>query len=606
MLIAVAGSEPATGASTTALALAAAWPTGQPVIVVEADPRGGQLARRCGGDPARGLASLTAEAGQRSVRGLADLSAHLQWHPAGVAYLAAPEHPEHLAAALTQLQGLDGPGLARTWGPTGELVVVADCGLATRDSVVAPLLNGADLLLLVVASQRQSTVPLTARVRELAACYPRLAIALTDIPPHTQDPCVRATEFGAPVVGRLPAQRELATEQESGPAMLWSNDDAHALAAAVQARAASIRDTSTAHRTGQRWLGPRWLGPRRSPGRDLIHLAEPQVYAISTCRPTGEPAHQRLTPAVVATTPPQPPSPAIPVPPPAAQSVAAVTTPESDVPRPIAASPYLAGPATSPPSLVVRLFGPLRVVWQPPQSAAGQVASEIEITARLQPRSREVLVLLATHPHGLTRAQLVDALWGPQRPQRPTNALCITLARLRTTLTAVTGDTGAPLLDTSSGRYRLNPAAVSTDYAEFSDALARRRHTTDDAERHRAAARILELAASGTVAADLDTEFLDPIRYRVRREAITSIGVLIPSFSTEDPGLALRMLETAIDIEPHNEHFYRGMLKLHDSLGQYYAIDNTVGLLTRRLAEIGEKPTRRTRELVRKLEDKAS
>ncbi|NNH75839.1 hypothetical protein HLB23_39325 [Nocardia uniformis] len=608
MLIAVAGLEPATGASTTALLLAAAWPTGQPVIVVEADPRGGQLARRCGGDPARGLASLTAAAGESGVRGLADLGAHLQWHPAGVAYLAAPEHLGHLAAALTQPHGFDGPGLARTWGPTGELVVVADCGLAARDSVVAPLLDSADLLLLVVSSQRRPTAPLTARGRELAARYPRLAIALTGTPPHAQDPRARATELGAPVVGRLPAQHALTTEQAPGPAMLRSRDTgaaAHALAAAVQARAASIRDASTAHRPS-----PRWRAPRRSPGRDRLHLAVPQVYAISTCRPTGEPAHQQLAPTVAATASPQhTSSPPDLGPPPPVQPVASVTTPESDAPRPAAAAPcapHPAGPATSHPSLVLRLFGPVRVIWRPPQGTAGQTASEIEITARLQPRSREALVLLATHPHGLTRAQLVDALWGPQRPQRPTNALCITLARLRTTVAAVTGETGAPLLDTSSGRYRLNPAAVSTDYAEFSDALARRRHTTDDAERHRAAARILELAASGTLAADLDTEFLDPIRYRARCEAITSIGILVPSFSNEDPGLALRLLETAIDIEPHNEHLYRNMLKLYDSLGQHYAIDNTIGLLARRLAEIGERPSRRIRELARQLEDKAS
>lgn len=582
MLIAVAGLEPAAGASTTALALAAAWPTGQPVIVVEADPRGGQLARRCGGDPARGLASLTAAAEGSTARGLADLGAHLQWHPAGVAYLAAPEHPERLAAALTHPQGFDGPGLARTGGPTGELVVVADCGLAAGNTAASPLLDGADLLL-AVASQHQPRDVLAARVRDLAVRFPGLAIVLTGSASARPPDSRTLGELGAAVIGWLP---------QSGidPGAQPAEADARAreLAAAVHARACAHGASLLARPR------PRWRGPHRTAGRDGVRPATPRVYPINTCRRDQHPAstgspHQRCA-----------------LPGSAQSAVRHSDTDAVSEPAAAACAPRTPEPAQAAPSLEVRLFGPLRVIWRPQQGGAGQTVAEIEITARLQPRSRQALVLLATHPYGLTRVQLVDALWGAQRPARPTNAAYTTLARLRNTLAEITGETTAPLLDTSSGRCRLNPTAVSVDYTEFVDAAARRRHSGDDDERCRAATRVLELAAAGPLAADLDSEFLDAIREGVRRDAIASVGVLARSFTGKDPGAALRLFESAIDIDPHNENFYRDMLRLYADLGEHYVIGNTVNLLTRRLAEIGEKPSKSTRELAKQLDDKAS
>lgn len=595
MLIAVAGLHPGAGASTTALLLAAAWPTGQPVIVAEADPRGGQLARRCGGDPARGMASLTAVAGESGVRGLADLADHLQWHPAGVAYLAAPEQPGNLAW-LGARSGFDIAGLARTSGPTGELVVVADCGLASQDSHTAALLDGADVLL-VVADQHRPASVLAAHTRELAARFPRLAIVLTG---PRSIPATVSPELDAAVIGWLPPPAATGPTTNNGGADASDvGTRVRALAATVCTRAAEDRSTRATDQPRPR---------RRGPLRRLSRSAAPQVYAISARDSFARSRHRLATATESATPLPVVPALAGPLPQPAA-------LPETDsnpVPEPARASGAPHAPESVPAAqcVHVRLFGPLRVIWRPRHGIAGQADSEtvaeVEITARLQPRSRELLVLLATHPHGLTRAQLVDALWGPRPPARPGNAVCTTLARLRNTLADITGDTGQPLLDTSSGRLRLNPAAVHVDYAEFADAATRRRHSGDDDERRRACARILELAASGPLAADLDAEFLDPIRERVRRDAIASVGILIRSHTGKDPSAALRLLESAIDIDPHNENFYRDMLRLYFDLGEHYVIGNTVNLLASRLAQIGEKPSKSIRALARQLDEKAS
>ncbi|MVU77115.1 hypothetical protein GPX89_07620 [Nocardia sp. ET3-3] len=594
MLIAIAGLHPSAGASTTALLLAAAWPTGQPVIVVEADPRGGKLARRCGGDPARGVASLTAAAGKSGVRGLGDLADHLQWHPVGVAYLAAPERPGNLAW-LSAPSGFDLAGLARTGGPTGELVVVADCGLVSQDSSTAALFDGADVLL-VVADQHRPASVLAAHTRELAARFPRMAIVLTG---PRSIPATFSPELDAAVIGWLPPPAATGPTSNNGGA------DASEVGTYVRALAAAVCTRAAEDRSGcatDDQLRPRRRGPLRRP----IRSAAPTVYAISA---RGSFAHSRSRLATASATPlPAVPALAGPLPQPAA-------VPETDfspVPEPAHASgaPHTSEFAPAAQCLHVRLFGPLRVMWRPRQGIAGQAGSEavteVEITARLQPRSRELLVLLAIHPHGLTRAQLVDALWGPRPPARPGNAVCTTLARLRNTLADITGDTGQPLLDTSSGRLRLNPAAVHSDYAEFTNAAMRRRHSGDDDERRRACARVLELAASGPLAADLDVEFLDPIRESVRRDAIASVGILIRSHTGKDPSAALRLLESAIDIDPHNENFYRDMLRLYFELGEHYVIGNTVNLLTSRLAQIGEKPSKTIRALARQLDEKAS
>ncbi|WP_067574878.1 BTAD domain-containing putative transcriptional regulator [Nocardia acidivorans] len=593
MLIAVAGLHPAAGASTTALLLAAAWPTGQPVIVAEADPRGGQLARRCGGDPARGLASLTTAAGESGVYSLADLADHLQWHPAAVVYLAAPAQPDPLADGASS--GFDLGRLGRMDGPTGKLVVVADCGLASPDSRAVSLLDSADVLL-VVANQHHPGHVLAARVRELAARFPRLALVLTGASVRPDDLHARTAELGGRVIGWLPPPRS-ATEYRT-PAVVDARDVgayAHALATAVHVRAGAGSVSSLPV------VRSSWLGSHRRRG---LGMASPQVYAISAC-PSDIPARQRFTTASESMTPP-PPTPPVASPPAQHHVDSAVVSERTST----SSAPHTPESAPAGPYLDVRLFGPLRIIWRPQQGIAGHAGSEavdeIEITARLQPRSRELLVLLATHPHGLTRAQLVDALWGPQRPARPGNAVCTTLARLRNTLVEITGGTGQPLLETSSGRLRLNPAAVRVDYVEFAEAAARRRHSGDDAERRSACSRILELAAVGPLAAGLDTEFLDPVREKVRRDAIASISILACSMIGKDPEAALRLLESAIDIDPHNENFYRDMLRMYADLGQHYVIGNTVNLLERRLAEIGEKPSKRTRELAKQLENRAS
>ncbi|KIA61134.1 hypothetical protein FG87_32975 [Nocardia vulneris] len=250
----------------------------------------------------------------------------------------------------------------------------------------------------------------------------------------------------------------------------------------------------------------------------------------------------------------------------------------------------------------MQLFGPVRVMWQPSRPEQGCVVAEVEITGRLQRRSREVLALLATHSHGLTRTQLVDALWGERGPRRPSNAVCTTLARLRTAVAEATDGAVTRIVDTASGRLRLDQGVTRADYTEFLAAVARRR-TAAAVERREVCERIVELAASGVLAADLDAGWLVPMREATRRDAIAALAALTQTLLGTDPSGAALWLETGLVIDPYNELVYRDLLRLHARLGEHHAIDDTLALLTRHLADIGEKPSRETQALARQLKE---
>jgi hypothetical protein len=62
MTVVAVGSVRSCGVTTLALGLAATWPTGRQVVLVEADPAGGTLAAASGWPPEPGLVSLAAAA----------------------------------------------------------------------------------------------------------------------------------------------------------------------------------------------------------------------------------------------------------------------------------------------------------------------------------------------------------------------------------------------------------------------------------------------------------------------------------------------------------------------------------------------------------------
>lgn len=167
-VVAFLSAKGSPGTTTTALLAAALWPS--PVLLVDADTEGGDVAlrlRREDGAPvdrSRGLLSLLP-------------LARRQMQPATI-----PEHAQVLRGGLEAVAGLSGPGqagaaghlwsnLADAFSRTADRDVLVDCGRVSPQSVHLPLLQRADLVVCVL----RPTVSGVVHTRErLAALEPSL------------------------------------------------------------------------------------------------------------------------------------------------------------------------------------------------------------------------------------------------------------------------------------------------------------------------------------------------------------------------------------------------------------------------------------------------
>ncbi|WP_067667089.1 BTAD domain-containing putative transcriptional regulator [Nocardia miyunensis] len=626
LLIAVTGLAPGTGVTTTALALARVWPGPEPAVLVEADPAGGQLAELVDGDPYRGLASVSwaARAGGGPVRA----AEHLQTLPGDVGFLAAPPGPDPLRTAwVTMLltgchhdRRLDELAAWRELGAT----VIADCGAPGPDSALSPLLSGADACLVLVHGGLVEAYRTGEQIRELAGHARRPGVLLlgADLDSHV------ASAVDVPVLASVPHTPHSAT------ALLrrnWPPQRRNRLLHAVRAIARTVDTqlrppapaspsavaTNPPAHTWARRRG-RVRGLRRAP-------VQPSVYRLELpagLRPGTIPASQAEPGPRTPPAPPTQPGPAVgteptgtaaptkpvvaprasrPVPP-SASSLDAAPPPGTSA-SPDSASPSL--PARrGEPGLAIRIFGPTRILWRGGEGADSGAAG-VEITERVQPRSRELLTVLALHPKGLGRAQLLEALWGEQPPERPSHALSNLLSRLRTAIaTATDASHAAALLTDERMRYRLNPATVRVDYWEFTAAVSTRRTARGERDRVAASQRIIDLATT-PLATDLSRPWLDPLREAARRDALNALGWLASHTVTVDPRTTLGMLETAAETDPYNETLWQDILRLHARLGEYDALARTFSLLSKKLAEIDTTPSRETRALLDHLRNTA-
>ena len=210
-----------------------------------------------------------------------------------------------------------------------------------------------------------------------------------------------------------------------------------------------------------------------------------------------------------------------------------------------------------------------------------------------QPRSRELLVLLALHPGGVTRSVLADALWAGKSAGRVTTALHTALARLRREVHRVTGGAITDVLVGGESVYRLDPELVEVDFWRFDVAVAARRATAAEVDRAALFSAIVD-AYGGTLAEGLTTSWIEPLRQAARRDALDALAALARLSVESDPERTLELLELARGFDPHNELVYRDIMRLQARLGRLDAIPRTLALLKAHLVEIGEQPTPET------------
>ena len=109
----------------------------------------------------------------------------------------------------------------------------------------------------------------------------------------------------------------------------------------------------------------------------------------------------------------------------------------------------------------VEVLGPLRI------TARGQ-----EIRGGLR-KARELAAFLAVHPDGATGEAISEALWPEAAPGHGASQRNLALRKLRDLLRAAAGLTEPMLVTLTAGRYRLDPAFITTDVADFQAALHR-------------------------------------------------------------------------------------------------------------------------------------
>jgi len=153
MLVSVCSSKGAPGVTSTALVLAAGWP--RPVVLIEADPSGGDLAFRCrsaGGGPPAATPSVLGLASAVSGASIGDITTFAQQLAGGV----------HLVQGVSS--AAQGRGLTSLWGSiaqacvSADVDVIADLGRIDRSSATMPLAASSDRLLVACTPVLESTV----------------------------------------------------------------------------------------------------------------------------------------------------------------------------------------------------------------------------------------------------------------------------------------------------------------------------------------------------------------------------------------------------------------------------------------------------------------
>lgn len=195
-VIALASVKSSPGVTTSLLALAATWPDDRPLLLLEADPHGGDLAARTGLTTDPGLTSLAA-AGRHALPD-GELDRHTQRLPGGLPVVVGPADAEQSTRALQVL----GERLAAALRHQSDRDVVVDCGRLHPGSPAHALATSADRLVLVAQPQLDQLQHLRPLAARLTAADVRPVLLLIGDRPYAADEVAAALEI--PVIATLP------------------------------------------------------------------------------------------------------------------------------------------------------------------------------------------------------------------------------------------------------------------------------------------------------------------------------------------------------------------------------------------------------------------
>jgi DNA-binding SARP family transcriptional activator len=210
-------------------------------------------------------------------------------------------------------------------------------------------------------------------------------------------------------------------------------------------------------------------------------------------------------------------------------------------------------------------------------------------------KARELLAFLAVHPGGVSGEAISEALWPDSPPGHGGRQRSLALRKLRDLLRTATGLTEPMFVVLAAERYRLDPALIATDAADFQAALDAARHAPDDTAR---LAALQDAAAlyRGPLAEGAGYDWTEPYAETARRRALDTWTAIAELLEPADPGQALAALDTALSHDPYNEYLYQRIMRLQAAAGRPDAVRRTLALLETRLAELGVTPGAQTRQ----------
>jgi len=195
-LVGVASVKGSPGVSTLALGIAAGWPAAG-VVLVEADPDGGDLAARFGRHPDPGLLSFVAAVRSGATAHL--LRGHAQRLPLDVDAVLAP--PGAGASAAVHALALGGAGMLRA--AAREASVVVDVGRLVHGGPALAVAGFAADVVLVARPVLEDLTQIQARLGWLReAVGGRLWLALVGSGPYPATEVAR--DLGMRVLGEVP------------------------------------------------------------------------------------------------------------------------------------------------------------------------------------------------------------------------------------------------------------------------------------------------------------------------------------------------------------------------------------------------------------------
>ncbi|MEV5542039.1 LysM peptidoglycan-binding domain-containing protein [Saccharopolyspora shandongensis] len=245
--------------------------------------------------------------------------------------------------------------------------------------------------------------------------------------------------------------------------------------------------------------------------------------------------------------------------------------------------------------VMLGVFGPITLTWH---TSDGE---NHDLTPALAPKHKALLVFLALHPNGTTRASVREALWPDSCGHRPYNAFYASLSQIRKALSEASEDHAADVIVQHEETVALNTDRVDVDYWQLRHAEHDRNIATTAEQRMEAWSRIAA-TYRGELADGMSALWLDGPREDAHRTVLDALAGMAAHYRGHDPHRRLQLLEHARLLNPENEAIYRDIMRVQAELGLTDAISRTVHLLATNLAEIGERPNPSTLTLARTLQ----